>query len=220
MFEGHINQDFRVLSRYLRSYVAGKKCLDVGCGHGLFSRLMIELGASDVTGVDFDPHEIQMAQSLTLPRSRFLVGDAACLPVGDESMDFCLSTEVLTHLPPEKRLRALREIFRVLAPGGKAIVTFHNQNRIALSRALSRSSAGKTANLWPTTRDEMCRDLSLMGFRVISKAYLNYFNRLSVRMQSEHPGYARFLSLLEDAASRIPLAKSFSIVFMVVVEKP
>jgi SAM-dependent methyltransferase len=53
------------------------------------------------------------------PRAE-VVGSEAALPSGAADLLFC--TEVLEHLPPAETARALAEIDRVLAPGGRAIV--------------------------------------------------------------------------------------------------
>jgi SAM-dependent methyltransferase len=51
-------------------------------------------------------------------------GSAAALPFGDESFDVVLSLEMLEHVPPEGREQVLREMVRVLRPGGRLYVTF------------------------------------------------------------------------------------------------
>jgi SAM-dependent methyltransferase len=45
------------------------------------------------------------------------------LPFADETFDVCTCISVLEHLPPEHRLRALRELWRVTKRGGRLIVT-------------------------------------------------------------------------------------------------
>jgi SAM-dependent methyltransferase len=49
-----------------------------------------------------------------------VVGDEAALPAGQADLVFC--TEVFEHLPPAETARALDEIARIMAPGGRAII--------------------------------------------------------------------------------------------------
>jgi methionine biosynthesis protein MetW len=102
---------------------AGKarRCLDVGCGDGrtLGSWLSARLGYH---GVDISEEAIKLARSRGLQAS--LIEDAAVLPFSDGEFDLVICTEVLEHLfaPHE----ALREIRRVLEPGGVFIATVPN----------------------------------------------------------------------------------------------
>ncbi|MFD3939918.1 class I SAM-dependent methyltransferase [Streptomyces sp. NPDC058611] len=96
--------------------------LDVGCGTGSLSKLTAEVG-HQVTGVDLAPKMVEQAQmKLRAARlkGRFLVGDAANPPTGDEQFDVLLSRHLVWTLPDPKA--ALREWTARLRPGGLLIL--------------------------------------------------------------------------------------------------
>jgi SAM-dependent methyltransferase len=94
---------------------------DCGCGTGA---LTLELAAAvapgPVLGVDLDPAQIGVARSLAAERHaanvRFEVGNADALPLLDATRDAVFAHTVLQHL--RDPLPALREMHRVLKPGG------------------------------------------------------------------------------------------------------
>ncbi|MEV0303080.1 class I SAM-dependent methyltransferase [Streptomyces prasinus] len=96
--------------------------LDVGCGTGSLSKLLAEAG-HHVTGVDLAPKMIEQAQEKLRAaglEGRFLVGDAANPPTGDERFDVLLSRHLVWTLPDPQA--ALREWTARLRPGGLLIM--------------------------------------------------------------------------------------------------
>jgi len=90
--------------------------LDVGCGSGAFSELIVRRTApASLTGIDPSPEQIAYARE-RLPGPAFEVADALSLPFGDESFDVVASALVL-HFIADRR-RALAEMKRVLRPRG------------------------------------------------------------------------------------------------------
>lgn len=92
----------------------GKRILDLGCGEGVFVRRLRELG-HDVRGLDLH------YQSDVVERGSML--DA---PFSDESFDIVLCLDVLEHLQYAEQDVAIREIQRMLKPGGLLIATLPN----------------------------------------------------------------------------------------------
>lgn len=101
--------------------------LEVGCSQGIVSVLTAEKGL-DVTGVDIEPSLIEAARDLASSRLgpkagridlRF--GDAYELPFADNSFATVAFGEIIEHL--EEPERALDELYRVLQPGGRMVLT-------------------------------------------------------------------------------------------------
>jgi ubiquinone/menaquinone biosynthesis C-methylase UbiE len=99
----------------------GMTLLDCGCGPGAITLGLAEVVApSQVVGVDREPSMVERACTLSKERQvahvRFQVGDICDLPFPASSFDAVFTCAVLEHL--EDPVQALREIGRVLTPGG------------------------------------------------------------------------------------------------------
>lgn len=95
---------------------AGERILDLGCAAGAISHCLTELGA-DTVGVDAEPRAIEKAREL-FPRLEFVVADVAALPFEDGSFDKAVAADLVEHLDEPTFRGMLRELQRVLRPGG------------------------------------------------------------------------------------------------------
>ena len=96
--------------------------LDVGTGTGAVLRLLARLAPRprQATGVDSSP--AMLARVKPLPADwRLLVADVRSLPLEGESFDVAIAAYVLHVLDAPARMPALREIHRVLRPGGSLV---------------------------------------------------------------------------------------------------
>ena len=94
---------------------APKDVLDSCCGHGSISGAVHAAGHR-VVGADFSAAMIEIARN-TQAGPEFAVADAQDLPFGDAQFDAVLSGFGLCHIPDQPT--ALREMWRVLKPGGQ-----------------------------------------------------------------------------------------------------
>lgn len=93
-----------------------RRVLDVGSGWGAVSG---RLGAwGEVIGVEPSPVAREEAERRGV---RVLEGRAEELPVDDASVDIAIASDVIEHLPDDAA--AVRELVRVLRPGGLALIT-------------------------------------------------------------------------------------------------
>jgi SAM-dependent methyltransferase len=122
----------RALLTLIKTYGKGS-CLDVGCGTGLMLRHLPE----NSIGIDLNPRNIEKAKIYS-PASVLIQGDIEeKLPFNDNSFLTVICTEVLEHLLfPDK---TLKEIQRVLAPGGYFIGSMPSNSVIWKLRAMSFS---------------------------------------------------------------------------------
>jgi demethylmenaquinone methyltransferase/2-methoxy-6-polyprenyl-1,4-benzoquinol methylase len=104
----------------------GFSCLDVGCGTGEISLLLSRQTGETVkvTGVDLNGNMIKVAQrkvKMKCPCTNvdFVIGDALDLPFEDNSFDVVTSGYMLRNVTDIGR--SLKEMRRVLRPGGKTV---------------------------------------------------------------------------------------------------
>ena len=106
---------------------AGKKLLEVGCGVANDLSRFVKGGAS-VIGIDLAPHSIDLARDNFTQRGLvgdFRVMDGENLEFSDHSFDVVYCHTVLHFTPDPKKM--VHEIWRVLKPGGLAIIMTVNQ---------------------------------------------------------------------------------------------
>ena len=106
----------------------GLRVLEIGCGLGTDGAQFAKAGA-DYTGVDLTEAAVELARKrfeLFNLRGEFRTADAENLDFADESFDLVYSHGVLHHTPDTAR--AVREVHRVLRPGGRAIVMLYHRN--------------------------------------------------------------------------------------------
>jgi SAM-dependent methyltransferase len=116
----------------LMAIPAGARVLDVGCGSGWASRLMAAKAINGrVAGIDIADEMIRLARetSLSFPNVEFQVASAERLPFSDGEFTHAFSMESLYYYADV--LGALKEIRRVLAPGGLfvSVVDLYLENR-------------------------------------------------------------------------------------------
>lgn len=106
-------------SACLRNWIPadGADVLDVGCGTGSLSALLIEHGHR-VVGMDVAPAMVTAARRKT--GGRMVVADASAPPVGDRRVDVVLARHLLWTLP--NPVAALRWWIRLLRPGGHLVL--------------------------------------------------------------------------------------------------
>ena len=107
---------------------SGLKVLEVGCGLGTDGAQFAKAGA-DYTGVDLTDAAVELARqrfAVSGLKGRFQTADAENLAFENESFDLVYSHGVLHHTPDTAR--AVDEIWRVLRPGGRAVVMLYHRD--------------------------------------------------------------------------------------------
>jgi len=110
---------------------AGKRLLEVGCGMGT-DLLQFARGGAKVTGVDLTPRSIEISRhhlNVYGERGEFAISDGENLPFHSESFDVVYSNGVLHPTP--NPAGAVRELYRVLRPGGQARVMLYHRDSAA-----------------------------------------------------------------------------------------
>ncbi|HWS52984.1 MAG TPA: class I SAM-dependent methyltransferase [Pyrinomonadaceae bacterium] len=106
----------------------GLRVLEIGCGLGTDGAGFARAGAV-YTGVDLTEAAVSLARrrfELEGLPGRFRVADAEALEFADGSFDLVYSNGILHHTPDAAA--AVREVHRVLAPGGRAVVMLYHRD--------------------------------------------------------------------------------------------
>ncbi|MDF3217309.1 class I SAM-dependent methyltransferase [Mesorhizobium sp. M7A.F.Ca.CA.001.09.2.1] len=147
-----------VVERGLGPDGSGVRALDVGCGVGVLHPFLKGAFAS-LDGCDISPDSILRAREEN-PGVMYKVCSSLTLPYDNGVFDLAFASCVVHHVPPASWLAFVREMRRVLRPGGVACIIEHNPynplTRLAVFRCpFDRDavllSAAKTASLLQMT---------------------------------------------------------------------
>jgi SAM-dependent methyltransferase len=149
---------------------AGQTVVDVGCGPAAYKSCF----PGTYIGLDFTPDEYHPG----MPRAVDIVGHAADIPLGDNSVDMVFSKSAF--FLAEDHAAALREFWRVLRPGGRVLLMDYNrrtQKRLETSEAAPNRNNGHVyrqhARLPCWTQWQLCGLLRKAGFtdaRIVTPA--------------------------------------------------
>jgi len=107
-------------AEYVERFAAGREVLEVGCGTGLVLQRIARF-ASRARGVDLSPGMLEQARARSLD---VVEGSATALPFEDATFDVSCSFKVLAHVRDVDQ--ALREMARVVRPGGHVLAELYN----------------------------------------------------------------------------------------------
>ena len=96
----------------------GLRWVDVGCGNGAFTQLLVErCAARDVQGIDPSDEQLAFARArLAKAPAQFRRGDAMALPYADATFDAAVMALVIFFVP--EPAKGIAEMVRVIRPGG------------------------------------------------------------------------------------------------------
>jgi ubiquinone/menaquinone biosynthesis C-methylase UbiE len=154
---------------------SGERIVDVGCGPGFYVEELAEQVGDEgsVVGVDPSAPMLEVAAGRTAARSNvaFHQGDAAALPLPDGGCDAALCVQVLEYV--EDVTAALRELRRVVRPGGRVLVwdvdwrtvSWHSADPARMRRVLEAWDAHLTHPSLPRSLAPRMREAGLQEVR-------------------------------------------------------
>ncbi len=163
--------------------------LDGGCGRGFYPRFIRHVTKATVTGVELDWLPLSIAKR-TLhcdPAVGLAKANLYALPFGDAIFDKAILSEVLEHVDDD--IRALKEVKRVLRPGGLIAITVPNANYPfwwdPLNRTLedvfnTKIRKGPLSGLWANhvrlyTEEQLRYAVTVAGLNIIAeRAFTHY----------------------------------------------
>jgi SAM-dependent methyltransferase len=144
--------------------IPGQNVLELGCGAGFYTRLLLECGASWVTAVDQSP-----AMVAHLPRDRVtgIAGDAAAVQSA-APVDMVLSAGMLEFVPDPVAI--LKNAKRSIKPGGRLVLLVPPVSPVSLVYWLFHRLKGYSIRLFSAR--ELERVAAESGWRVVAQRYV------------------------------------------------
>lgn len=183
-------------SRYKARYMAARlgalhkamplDVLDFGCGIGNSILPLREVfPAARLHGVDPSSESIRQASQAHSGVALFQSSASNALPYGDGSFNLVQAACVFHHIKPAERDHWLREIRRVLKPGGDVFVFEHNVLNPLTIRAVRDCPFDEDAILLP--RRELLTRVRAAGFADVRARYIVFFPAALAFLRSLEP---------------------------------
>jgi ubiquinone/menaquinone biosynthesis C-methylase UbiE len=161
---------FALIRKYFKP---GGNILDAGCGFGEWVTFLLERGYRAV-GLDYSQTLINRLRSV-YPRSEWIQGTIEKIPAADQSFDGLISWGVIEHNEDGPQ-EALAEFYRVLKPGGHAIVTVPYEDSTAIKSVVwdaknTPSNAPRNFYCYYMTESDLRGFMAAAGFEVVEIDY-------------------------------------------------
>jgi SAM-dependent methyltransferase len=163
-YEGMERILFRILDPIARERRFGR-VLEAGCGTGHMALVLQQRYAWQVFPIDLQAEGLAYGRTMGLQRSA--QADIAALPFAAGAFDAALSLDVIVHFPRGEEHRAIRELARVLAPGGMLAL------RVAAFDILRSRHSQFTLERQRFTRKRLIHLACAHGIRVLRCTYAN-----------------------------------------------
>lgn len=162
---GWFKEIYDVRMKRILSFSERRRVLDLGCGSGAYMLPVLQAGV-DVYGIDYaEPFVDHLKRALPLGMDyRVKHGDISDMSMfDDEFFGFIYSISTMPYVT--KRVEALSEVFRVLGPGGIAMLEFGNSNSMASIRS-KLSEKDLLINDSPV--EDIIADVERAGFKILT----------------------------------------------------
>lgn len=176
------------------------RILDFGAGSGSSIPFMTELfPTSELTCIDVSKRSLELAGRRFPGKARYVHFEGDVLPFEPGNFDIVFAACVFHHIDHDEHLHLLREWFRVLRPGGIAVVYEHNPYNPLTRRVVSSCPFDENARL--ISANAMRQRIECAGFA-----------RADVRFRVFFPHALRRLRSLEALMTWLPLGAQYYVV--------
>ncbi|MGD2180680.1 class I SAM-dependent methyltransferase [Lusitaniella coriacea] len=140
--------------------------LDLCCGAGQVTRFLVE-SSNRVTGLDASPFAIKRAKD-NVPQAQYIQGFAENMPLGECQFDVVQTSAALHEMNPQQLRQILKEVYRVLKPGGTfALIDFHQPtNKLFFPGLAMFLWLFETETAWQLLEMDLAKELEDVGFGI------------------------------------------------------
>lgn len=120
--ERKVDQSWKDMANRLVD-INGKSIVDIGCGGGLYTKALMDMGAAKGIGVDFSLPSIETAEKtcVGIKNVTFQQGNALGTPFSEASFDVVLERALIHHIETMELPTCAKEAHRLLKPGGVCV---------------------------------------------------------------------------------------------------
>lgn len=164
---------------YQCSFTGNERVLDFGVGTATLSIMIKQQFSSvNITGVDVDSKILEIAKNKVNGDVQLIQYDGSYLSLSDRSIDKIVSSLVFHHIPTANKKIVLKELYRILKPGGELhIADFGKANNLyaKLAFGIFRRIDGEE-NTRTNSQGLLSEFIKLAGFKNVKET--KYFNTL------------------------------------------
>ena len=142
--------------------LSGRDIVELGCGAAQLARaLLTRYPDSRIVGLEIDARQHAKNLAATQTGLRFMSGVAEAIPFADQHFDLALMLKSLHHVPVPSMAKALREVARVLRPGGylyisepvydgafNELVRLYNDEGVVRAKAQATIDSALESGVW------------------------------------------------------------------------
>ena len=210
------------LDKYIPADGKGLKMADIGCGTGYHLKRYQERGF-EITGVDGSEEMLKQAR-LANPGIEFIQTDVDEIPLPPATYDYALSIEVLRYLP--NILPSLKEIKRILKPGGTALITAAPVFQANLYPVVNKAALMLKPKNFTQLKQyfhsygELQKNCLEVGFTdvEIHGVYGGFSIWVERIVPSIMPSYLKAWEKIDDKTADAPVLKNLSNMFLIVAK--
>ena len=143
--------------------------MDIPCGTGRITELLVDR-AQNVIGADISEEMMGMAKRKLRnnPHVSFFKIDAENMELDDSSIDCITCVRLMGHIPPENRIKMLREMARVSKKW--VVPTFYKSGLLTkLKRTVKIALTGNKAPWFPANHKNILKEIDAAGLKLVDK---------------------------------------------------
>jgi len=179
----------RIIGELLEYLSQGSQILDLACGTGRIAEFLLSKGYR-VCGADISSQMLKVAKERLSnfgESIEFHKADAERLPFEEKQFDSATCFRLMGHIPPEIRVKILRELKRVTK--GPFIVAYYLSEPIENAKRKIRKFITEDKSPWfPVSRKNLREELSQVNLRIVEeKPLIRYLSQTLILLLDRGP---------------------------------